>query len=99
MNRGLSVGQDSGSPSPLLPLFPSPKSYRFLTRPGLAWLLGAAIGLTIALFRSINLLALLSSLLLAMLALNLFLAGRRLTRLRARRRVPQPVFAGKPFAV
>src|SRR5262249_58416139 len=41
----------------------------------------------------------LGCLLLALLPINLFLAGRRLRGLRARRRVPQPIFAGTPFAI
>jgi uncharacterized protein (DUF58 family) len=70
-----------------------------LTRAGVLWLLAAAAGVGIALFRSINLLLLLSCLVLALLPLNWLLAGRRARRLRARRRVPQPVFAGAPFSV
>jgi len=54
---------------------------------------------SISLFRSINLLLLLGCFLLALLPLNLMLAGRRLRHLRASRRLPRPVFAGTPFAV
>jgi uncharacterized protein (DUF58 family) len=50
-------------------------------------------------YRSINLLLLLGCLLLALLPINFLLAGRRLQGLRARRRVPQPIFAGTPFAI
>jgi uncharacterized protein (DUF58 family) len=70
-----------------------------LTRAGLLWVLVAAGGLTMGLFRSINLLVLLSCLVVALLPINVVLAGRRLRGLRARRRIPQPVFAGASFIV
>jgi uncharacterized protein (DUF58 family) len=63
------------------------------------WLLMTAVGTGIGLFRSINLLLLLCCLLLALVPLNLLLAGRRFQQLRARRRLPQPIFAGTPFSV
>jgi uncharacterized protein (DUF58 family) len=75
------------------------KTRRSLTRPGVLWLLAAMTGLGIGVFRSINLLLLLSCLVLALVPINLLLAGRRMRQLRARRRVPQPVFAGTPFTV
>jgi uncharacterized protein (DUF58 family) len=74
-------------------------SHRYLTRAGLLWLLATSAAVGLSLFRSINLLLILSGLMLALLPINVFLAGRRLRQLRARRRVPQPVFAGTPFTV
>jgi uncharacterized protein (DUF58 family) len=53
----------------------------------------------IGMYRSINLLLLLGCLLLALWPINFLLAGRRLRRLVARRRVPRPIFAGSPFAI
>jgi uncharacterized protein (DUF58 family) len=72
---------------------------RPFTRVGVVWLLIAAASVGIGVYRSINLLLLLGCLLLALWPLNFLLAGRRLGRLRARRRVPRPVFAGTPFPV
>jgi uncharacterized protein (DUF58 family) len=71
----------------------------FLTRAGLAWLLITSAALGISILRTINLLLLLSCLILALLSVNLLLAGRRLRRLQARRRIPHPVFAATPFTL
>ena len=60
---------------------------RFLTRVGLVWLLIAMTAVGIGMYRSINLLLLLGCLLLALWPINFLLAGRRLRRLVARRRV------------
>jgi uncharacterized protein (DUF58 family) len=66
---------------------------------GLYWLQTAALLLGVGLFKGINLLTLLGYALLAVAGLNLFVAGRRLKRLRGRRRLDQPVFAGAPCVV
>ena len=74
-------------------------SRRSLTRIGLLWLLITIAPIGISLFRSINLLLMLTCLMLALLLLNWLLAGRRLKHLRARRRLPQPIFAGTPLTI
>jgi uncharacterized protein (DUF58 family) len=70
-----------------------------LTREGGYWLLIAAVVLGIGYFKSINLLLLLGYLLLLIAAFNAMLAGRRLHRLRARRRIAAPAFVGSPCVV
>jgi uncharacterized protein (DUF58 family) len=66
---------------------------------GLYWLQTAALLLGVGLFKGINLLTLLGYAMLAVAGLNLLVAGRRLRRLRARRRIDEPVFAGAPCVV
>jgi uncharacterized protein (DUF58 family) len=75
-----------------------PKSWR-LPLPGFCWLLITAMLLTVGLSRNINLLTLLGFAVLAVFALNALAASRRLGRLRARREIVEPVFAGLPCAV
>jgi uncharacterized protein (DUF58 family) len=70
-----------------------------LPRVGKIWLISAGLLLVIGLFKSINLLALLSCLMLALWGLNYLLAGRQLRHLRGRRWINGPVFAGTPFSV
>jgi uncharacterized protein (DUF58 family) len=74
-------------------------SSRQLPREGVLWLVATALLLGVGVYKGINLVALLGSLLLAAWALNAFLAGRGLRRLCGRRRVDGPVFAGTPAAV
>jgi uncharacterized protein (DUF58 family) len=62
-------------------------------------LMTAAALVLIGLLKGINLLALLGCILLAVVALNFRTAGRRLKRLRGRRRIVEPVFAGRPCDV
>ncbi len=63
---------------------------------GQCWLLTTLLLVGLGLFKNINLLALLGYAMAAVLALNLFVAGRRLRRARARPLFAQPVFAGAP---
>ena len=74
-------------------------SSRQLPREGVLWLVATALLLGVGTYKGINLVALLGSLLLAAWALNALLAGRGLLRLRGRRRVDGPLFAGTPTAV
>jgi uncharacterized protein (DUF58 family) len=66
---------------------------------GRTWLLAAALLLAVSFFKVINPLLLLSYLLLATLGLNVLAAGRPLRRLRLRRTVEGPVFAGTPCVI
>jgi uncharacterized protein (DUF58 family) len=66
---------------------------------GRFWLLATAATLAIGLFKGINLLTLLGCLMLALWAVNALLAGGPLRRLRGRRWIEGPVFAGTPAAV
>jgi uncharacterized protein (DUF58 family) len=66
---------------------------------GRAWVVTTTLLLAIGVFRNINLLTLLGYVMLAVVVLNLLAAGWRLPRLRARRHVAGPVFAGAPCAV
>src|SRR4051812_50001955 len=70
-----------------------------VTPMGQGWLLTTGLLLGIGLFKNINLLALLGYAMLVVLALNIFLAGRRFRRLRGRLTFGQPVFAGAPATV
>ena len=70
-----------------------------VSREGWLWLAASVLLLGIGLYKGINLLCLLASAMLGVLALNLFLAGRGLGRLRGQRRISGPVFAGTPFRV
>jgi uncharacterized protein (DUF58 family) len=83
----------------LFPPGPPPRRGWWLPAEGRCWLLTALLLLGLGLFKNINLLLLLGYLLLVMLALNAVVAGRRLRRLRARRCVEEPVFAGTPCAI
>jgi uncharacterized protein (DUF58 family) len=81
---------------------PSPGRPRIglrLPREGWTWLVIAGFLLVTGLLKGINLLALFGCLMLVLWALNFFLAGRHLRRLRGRRWINGPVFAGTPFAV
>jgi uncharacterized protein (DUF58 family) len=76
------------------------KEWRWRLRAeGLFWLQTAALLLGVGLFKGINLLSLLGYAMLAVAGLNLLVAGRRLKRLSARRRIDEPVFAGAPCVV
>jgi uncharacterized protein (DUF58 family) len=103
MSQSPPASGPSVTPSPPRPVTPSRPnrgiSRRYLTPAGLLWLLAASAAVGLSVFRSINLLLLLGCVMLALLPLNVLLAGRRLRQLRARRRVPLPVFAGTPFTV
>src|SRR2546421_1539851 len=68
-------------------------------REGVYWIVVAAALLFIGLIKGINLLALLACLMLGLWVLNVLVAGRRLKRLQARRRLPAAVFAGTPFVL
>jgi uncharacterized protein (DUF58 family) len=70
-----------------------------LPREGFYWLWTAVLVIAVGLFKSINLLTLLGYVLLAIVALNALVAGRRLRSLQVRRRIGEPVFAQTPFAV
>src|SRR5690348_3823348 len=70
-----------------------------LTREGRYWLLLSLVLLVLGLYKGVNLLCLLAYVMLACLALNLWLAGRRLKHVRGSRRIGEPAFAGEPFAV
>jgi uncharacterized protein (DUF58 family) len=70
-----------------------------LPREGFYWLWTAVLVIAVGLFKSINLLTLLGYVLLAIIALNALVAGRRLRSLQVRRRIGEPVFAQTPFAV
>jgi uncharacterized protein (DUF58 family) len=72
---------------------------RRLPREGVLWLVVATLLVAVGLYKAINLVALLGSVMLAAWALNALLAGRGLPGLRGRRRVHGPVFAGTPAAV
>ncbi len=80
------------------PPFPASAPLR-IRKEGRYWLLIAALLVGVGLFKGINLLALLGYAMLATAALNLVVPGRRLKRLRARRRLGGPVFAGAPCVV
>src|SRR5207237_4665861 len=77
----------------------APRATRHLTREGRYWLFLSLLLLGLGLYKGVNLLCLLAYVMLACLALNLLLAGRRLRHLRGRRRIEEPAFAGEPFAV
>jgi uncharacterized protein (DUF58 family) len=82
------------------PVSGSPASARVhLTREGWYWLLLSVVLLCLGLYKGINLLCLLAYILLTCLGLNLLLAGRRVRRLQATRRIGEPAFAGLPFPV
>lgn len=68
-------------------------------RQGRYWLLAVASLITIGWLKGINLILLLSYLMLMLWGVNFVLAGRRLRRLEARRRIEGSVFAQTPFAV
>jgi uncharacterized protein (DUF58 family) len=90
-------------PSSRHPVIPSSRhpvirSWR-VPREGLLWLAVAATLLAVGLFKTINLLALLGCMLLAVWCLNAFLAGRCLRRLTGRRWIGRPVVAGQPTEV
>jgi uncharacterized protein (DUF58 family) len=70
-----------------------------VSRPGWVWLLIIAALLGIGLLRRINLLTLLVCPLLVLWCLNAWLAGRRLGRLRGKRRIESPTFAQTEFRV
>jgi uncharacterized protein (DUF58 family) len=70
-----------------------------LTREGRYWLVATALLLVIGVMKNINLVTLLGYVLLAVPALNLLATGRRLRRLRARRRLGDLIFAGAPCDV
>ncbi len=84
---------------PLSSSFAIPRSPFPIRKEGRYWLLIAALLVGVGLFKGINLLTLLGYAMLAAAGLNLVVAGRRLKRLRARRRVDEPVFAGAPCVV
>jgi uncharacterized protein (DUF58 family) len=76
----------------------SPRSFR-VSREGTLWLLLSAGMLAISLVKTINLLALLSCIMLALWAWNVVLAWRSLRRLRGQRWIGGPIFAGTPVSV
>jgi uncharacterized protein (DUF58 family) len=66
---------------------------------GRYWLLAVVCLLGMGWLKGINLLLLLGYLMLVLWGMNFALAGRRLRRLQARRRIDGPVFAQTPFTV
>jgi hypothetical protein len=78
-----------------------PRSKVRLTIEGLFWLLAALVLLSQGWLRSVNLVALIACVLLSLWVMNLLrvLLRFRLKRVRAERRIDEPVFARKPFAV
>src|SRR5262249_22039524 len=83
------------TPSPRHPVTSSLR--RRITFAGKCWLT-IALGLWgTGLYKGINLITLLASLMLAMWVVNFILAGRWLRRLRVKRGVEEPVFAHVPF--
>lgn len=70
-----------------------------VSRIGQGWLLLSLLLLVIGWLRGINVVLLLAYFLLVLWMINFFLAGRGLSRLRARRRLEEPIFARKPFAL
>jgi uncharacterized protein (DUF58 family) len=66
---------------------------------GILWLLLSGGMLAISLIKTINLLALLSCIMLALWAWNVVLAWRSLRRLRGQRWIAGPIFAGTPVSV
>jgi uncharacterized protein (DUF58 family) len=93
-----SADRSPGHPVTLSPCHPVTSTFR-LTSEGASWLAAAVLFLAVGLLKGINLLVLLSCLMLGLWAVNAWLAGRRLRRLRARRDIARPVFAGRPFAL
>src|SRR5688572_12679285 len=65
-----------------------------LTRAGAAWLAVCLVVLALGIGKNINLLTLLGVVMLALLLLNAFTAGRRLARLAAHRHLDDLLFAG-----
>jgi uncharacterized protein (DUF58 family) len=68
-----------------------------VTREGWCWLIFAAALWGVGLYKGVNLVTLLGTLMLAGWGLNIALAGRRLRRLQLRRWAEAPVFAQTPF--
>ncbi len=97
-NEGRETPERPSSGGPHFPLATVSPSFQ-LTREGIYWLLITAVLLGVGFFKSINLLMLLGYLMLAIVACNALLAGRKLHRLRARRRLAEPVFARSPCLV
>jgi uncharacterized protein (DUF58 family) len=75
-----------------------PRSFR-ISREGILWLLLSGGMLAISLIKTINLLALLSCIMLALWAWNVVFAWRSLRRLRGQRWIAGPIFAGTPVSV
>ena len=70
-----------------------------LTGAGVYWMVAGCLFVGLGILKSINLLVLLGYLLLAAAALNFLAAGRGQRGLRARRRIADPVVAGRPCRV
>jgi uncharacterized protein (DUF58 family) len=85
-------------PAPPPPRPRRERSFR-VTRLGWYWLGLAALLVAIGVFKNVNLLALLGYFMLAAAGLNAAAAGRAAAGLRVRRRVPEPLFAGRPGPV
>lgn len=63
------------------------------------WLIAIVLLLIIGIDKSINLVTLIACVMVGMLVLNIFVAGRRVGRLQGERRIAGPVFAQSPFSV
>lgn len=72
---------------------------RRLTWPGALYLLGALAFWGMGLWKAINLISLLASLLLVLWVMNFILAGRPARHLRLKRWIEEPIFAGAPATV
>lgn len=73
--------------------------FRFrLPREGVYWLFAAGVLLLVSWLKAINLVLLLAYVMLLLWSVNFFLAGRGLSRLQARRRLDDTVFAGAACA-
>jgi uncharacterized protein (DUF58 family) len=83
----------------LLPAGPPLRWRWWLPGEGRCWLLLTVLFTTIGLVKGINLLLLFGYLMLVIWGLNALAVGSRLPRLRLRRHVEEPVFAGSPCTV
>ncbi|MBY0526109.1 MAG: DUF58 domain-containing protein [Gemmataceae bacterium] len=101
------TGAPSPRAAPLPPITSNPPLFSYslwsdgfrIPRPGRYWLMAVVGLMAIGWMKSINLLLLLSYLMLMAWGINFALAGRRLRRLEARRRIDGIVFAQTPFPV
>ncbi len=78
-----------------------PRSSVRLTIEGVFWLLAALVLMSQGWLRSVNLVALIASILFSLWALNILrvITRFRLKRVQVRRKIEEPVFARKPFTV